>query len=403
MTEWLKNNIAAVFGRKTSDDNLKISKRQKRIFKLLLLVLMLIGFSLTILVQEKNKVQKNGKEPITKPLSKIELPDTGIDTERRWREHFESTIAKQNKDIHERLKAMEEEQAKLVNRASNMVETELSQTHEKLKLAQAELASASLDFKRIAREEEERNGVSKNYRETSVTALEFEKEVEFDRPKSAANYIPEGTYFTGYLLNGIAASTGLNAPEEHSVSVTIRLTGRGNLHPLNKLDISKCIIQASAKGDLSSERAEIRLEKLVCEQDGLYQNSEIAGEVIGPDGLNGIKGRVIWTSSKHLKNAMIGGMISGLISSSKGQESFSLSSGGFLATKKKGFTDMLGQGALQGAINAGEKITDQSLRLADSLSPVLTVDIGVRVNPKIGKGFFVGEIGTHNKIKKARK
>ena len=93
-----------------------------------------------------------------------------------------------------------------------------------------------------------------------MSAQEFEHEVEFDRPKSAANYIPEGTYFTGYLLGGVVVSTALSTPDENATPVSIRLTGRGNLNKANKTDMAKCSIMGSAYGDLSSERAIIRLE-----------------------------------------------------------------------------------------------------------------------------------------------
>ena len=42
------------------------------------------------------------------------------------------------------------------------------------------------------------------------------------------------------------------------------------------------------------------------------------------------------------------------------------------------------------------------LRLAESMSPVLTIPGGVKVNAKITGGFFIGEVGTHRKIKAAR-
>ena len=143
------------------------------------------------------------------------------------------------------------------------------------------------------------------------------------------DYVPEGTYFTGYLLGGIVVSTALGAADENSTPVNIQLKGRGNLAKQNGLDISKCRIIGSAYGDLSSERAFIRLEKMVCEEDGMYITSEIAGDVHGPDGFNGIKGTVVSTGAKHIKNAAIGGLISGLAGSAKGQEGINITSGGF--------------------------------------------------------------------------
>lgn len=411
MMEWFKENIAAVFGRQDSDSNIKISKRQKLVVKLVLGTLMLVVFSMAVLVQEKNEAYQNKNSPTKKPLAKIELPDTTIDKEKRWREHFESIIAEQNREVNDRLGAMEERQSQLVKRAEESVEQEVRDTKEKLSLAQAELISASLELKKVTSMEADRAGAAPVHRESSMNAQEFEQEIEFDRPKSAANYIPEGIFFTGNLLGGMVVSTALSAPDENSTPVSIQLQGRfdvkgkrlTNLSPLNKMDIRKCKIMGSAYGDLSSERAIIRLEKLVCEENGLYQTSKIAGQVFGPDGYNGIKGTVISTSSKHIKNAALGGLISGLSGAAKGQDGASITGAGLISTKKKGVGDMLGQGALQGASNAGEKVADYYLRQAEAMSPVLTIDSGVRVNAQITKGFFVGEVGTHKKIKNAKK
>ena len=92
----------------------------------------------------------------------------------------------------------------------------------------------------------------------------------------------------------------------------------------------------SAYGDLSSERAIIRLEKMICEQSGVYITSKIAGQIFGSDGLNGVKGTVVATSSKHIKNAAIGGLISGVAGAAKGQDGFTISGAGLIQTKKKG-------------------------------------------------------------------
>ena len=73
-----------------------------------------------------------------------------------------------------------------------------------------------------------------------------------------------------------------------------------------------------------------------------------------------------------------------------------------MSTKGKGFKDMATGGLMNGASNAGEKIADYYLREAERMSPVLTIKGGVRVNPQIIKGFFIGQVNTHRKIKAKR-
>ena len=155
MIEQLKEIIGATFGRGENDNNKAISARQKLILKLVIGTIVLIGFGLVILVQEKNKTYAKKNEPIETATTKIELPDTTIDTEKRWREHFENIMAVQKEEINERLKTMESSQDKLVAKASSSIEQELRETKEKLKAAQEELISASLDLRRVAGEEQE--------------------------------------------------------------------------------------------------------------------------------------------------------------------------------------------------------------------------------------------------------
>lgn len=409
MFDQIKEKIAATLSRSNGADNSQISKRQKSVVKGVAFFILLLGFGLFILVEEKAKNAAN-KDQILEPLShlKVELPDKGLDTERHWRDHFESEMTRNKEEINASLDSMKREQDDLLRKARENIRIELSATKEKLDMAKAELANAALELRRDQAPREE--SIQQLHMESNLTVQEFNQEVSYDRPKSAVNYIPEGTYFTGNLLGGIVVSTALNAPDENATPITIKLKGRfnkgrstTNLSKLNKLPLHECRIMGSAYGDLSSERAIIRLEKLTCLENGFYRTSKIAGQIFGPDGFNGIKGKVVSTSTKHLKNAAIGGMISGLSSSAKGQDGLSIIGGGAITTKKKSMGDLFSNGAMSGVSNMGDKLAEYYLRQAEAMSPVLTIETGARVNAQITKGFFVGEASTHRKIKSEKK
>lgn len=403
MFDSVQEKLSSLFARGDKDDNFKISEKQKLIIKFLVVTIVAVGLGLAMLIQEKKQrnPEKLAQEE-EQEIVKVDLPDKGLNPELHWRNYYDDQRAKDKREMEERFKEMAEMQAQVLAKANNVIEQELKATKEKLAMAQRELSSASLDLKRVAREEEERLQQSPQHQESTLSAQSFNQEIEFDRPKPAAKYVPEGTYFTGNLLGGIVVSTALNTPDENATPVSIKLKDRGNLSKLNKTDISKCRIMGSAYGDLASERAIVRLEKMVCEENGMYITSKITGQVHGPDGFNGIKGTIIATSSKHITNAMIGGLISGLSSSVKGQEGFNLSSGGLVSTQSKSAKEMLGQGVMQGVSNAGEKVAEYSLRLAEAMSPILTITSGARVNAQITSGFYIGEVGTHRKIQDAR-
>lgn len=376
-------------------DNNNIRANQVKILAAVLIGI-IIGMGVLIkLVQKKVAVKEELKK--SEEL-KIDLPDKVVDGEKMWRNHYEDELKRTSDELKERLTKAENLSRQTKDELLEEIKKEISDLKEQLQFARAELAGASGSLAEVAAREQERINSVPPHEEPNLDIEDFAEEVERDMPKSAKDYVPEGTYFTGYLMGGIVVSTALNTPDENATPLTIRLKGRGNLASQNDTDISKCRIMGSAYGDLSSERAVIRLEKLICEKNGMYETSSIVGDVHGPDGFNGIKGEVVATSSKHIKNAMIGGVLSGLGNSVKGQEAINITTDGMISTPKKGFKDMAREGVLTGVSNAGEKIADYYLRQAERLSPVLTIPGGVRVNAHITKGFFMGEIGTHKRI-----
>lgn len=368
------------------------------------LAVILIGIIIGILVLInflQKKVVARAEAPKSEEL-KIDLPDKVVDGEKMWRNHYEDELKKTSDELKERLDSAENLSKQTRDEMIAETKKEIDDLKEQLKMARFELAGATGSLAQVAAREEERLSSAPLHQEPALDIEDFGDDMEFDIPKSAKDYVPEGTYFTGYLMGGIVVSTALNTPDENATPLTIRLKGRGNLALENDTDISKCRIMGSAYGDLSSERAVIRLEKLICEKNGMYETSSIVGDVHGPDGFNGIKGEVIATSSKHIKNAFVGGILSGLGNSAKGQDAVNITTGGLVSAPKKGFKEVAHGGLLSGASNAGEKIADYYLRQAEAMSPVLTIPGGVRVNAHITKGFFMGEVGTHKRLASQR-
>ncbi|MBP7189648.1 MAG: hypothetical protein KA998_00160 [Rickettsiaceae bacterium] len=382
-----------------NSSNDQIKQKQYILFSSLLIGFLFVTTIAILFLQskttKKRKISDSGG-------LKIELADKALDPEVHWRNYYEEQRERDRKEFEERLKQVEQQQLEVTNTTKKQIEEDLADSKEKLLMAQKELAAAGLALQKVAEEEEARLGKEPPYMEPSMNEIDLNTETEFDQPKSIKNYIPEGTYLNGYLLGGVVVSTALNTADENPTPVSIRLKSRGNLNTNNQLDVSKCRIMGSAYGDLSSERAVVRLEKMICEIDGTYVTSRIAGMVYGPDGFNGIKGSVVSTSEKHLKNAFVGGLISGVTSISKGQGGVSMSAAGVISSQKQDFKDLATGGVLQGASTAGEKLADYYLKQAESMSPVLTIPAGVRVQAHITKGFAIGEVGTIGKIKSER-
>jgi hypothetical protein len=226
----------------------------------------------------------------------------------------------------------------------------------------------------------------------------------FDIPKSARHFIPETGYVTGVLLGGIAVSTSVGSSSE-PVPVIIRITGRGNLPKNFAINLTQCQIMGSSYGDLSSERAVVRAEVLSCrdERTELIYTTKIVGVIFGDDGMNGIKGRVVQSSGKHLKNALLGSMISGFAQIAQRQEQLSVTSLGGVNTSQQSMGQLAQNGALAGSSSAAEKISDYYIKQAESMSPVLLIAGGTKVDIVFTKGVYLGALDVQEKLEQFRK
>ena len=76
--------------------------------------------------------------------------------------------------------------------------------------------------------------------------------------KTKNNYIPPGAFAKAILVSGLDAVTSLNASTDPD-PVLLRIISRGTLPREFKSDLKDCHVIGAAFGDLSSERAKVRL------------------------------------------------------------------------------------------------------------------------------------------------
>jgi conjugal transfer pilus assembly protein TraB len=400
--EGATNGNSVIMGAKGS---INAKARQDRLTWVFLgvgLVLSLIWMKYKSTAEDKNApVQETGNV-------KVEVASAALDSEKMWRNYFEDKLIDTTTKSNEKLSLIENS----INDQSVAYQKQLQSEMEKLKAQMQylheEQASSKRDLSDIklkSSQEEDKQDFKSQPRliESRITVNSMDRGESFDRPKSARSFIPETAYVTGKLLGGIAVSTSMGSSSE-PVPVIIRITDRGNLPKNFNIDLTHCQIMGSSYGDLSSERAVVRAEVLSCQDpvNELIYTTKIAGVIYGDDGMNGIKGKVIQTSGKHLKNAMIGGMISGFVQSAKGQDQFSLSSLGAINTTKKGVGEMAKEGSLNGTSNVAEKIADYYIKQAESMSPVLLVSGGTKVDIVFTKGVYLGALDVQEKLERAR-
>lgn len=198
-------------------------------------------------------------------------------------------------------------------------------------------------------------------------------------------YLPAGTFVSGVLLNGLDAPTGGQA-QQNPHPVLIQLTGNAFLPNKMRAEVRGCFMTASAHGDLSSERALIRGDRITCiDQAGAAIDMPIRSYVVGPDGKVGIGGRVVAKSGKLLANAAIAGVLSGLAAVAESYATVnSVSALGSVQTID---SDKIPQyAAASGVQSAADKLAAWYLKMADQTMPTVEIPTGVAVDVVLQRG-----------------
>ena len=213
--------------------------------------------------------------------------------------------------------------------------------------------------------------------------------------KSIDHYVPAGAFVRGNLTSGVVASTTVQA-SSNPQPVHIQLTDLGNLPRGFKADVKQCFLIGSAYGDLSSERVLMRLETLSCVERKTEEIIEIDvdGFVTGEDGANGLRGILVDRSGPAMRNAFIGGFISGMggfFSQQQMSGPAMISPGGVANFNPMTAQSMIQGGAGKGVGNAMEKLSDFYIKRAEQLQPVLEVEPGRLVHVVFKKGFDMNQ------------
>lgn len=388
-----------------AENSIQAKKKHDLIVLFSLAVTVIIGL---IFMQYRSKHSSGtGGDVDSKAPLKLEVASNALDIDKMWRNHFEDKLTDAKTSADEKLKLIENSINEQSVSYTNQLKTEIEKLKAQIGYLSEEQALARREFADSKIKYEEKDNTRKNHYpqidESRITVNHMDRGEIFDRPKSARSFIPETAYVKGILLGGIAVSTSIGSSSE-PVPVVIRITDRGSLPKNFNIDLTHCKIMGSSYGDLSSERAIVRAEVLSCTDPltELVYTTKIAGQIHGDDGMNGIKGKVVQTSGKHLKNAMIGGMISGFAGSAKGQDQMIITSFGAGASRKKGAGEMLKEGGFAGASNAGEKIADYYIKQAESMSPVLLVSGGTKVDVVFTKGVYLNALDVQEKLQQLR-
>jgi conjugal transfer pilus assembly protein TraB len=211
-------------------------------------------------------------------------------------------------------------------------------------------------------------------------------------------HIPSGTYVKAILLSAVDASVGINVSGDPQ-PVLLRLLDDACLPNNASTRMKRCHIMGAARGDLSSERVFIRLEKMSCidTETNTIIETDVAGYVTGEDGRNGLQGVVADRSGRMISSAVLVGMLSGATSflqtwvATRGHEMM-LGKAGERGVQNNVMSPdfMRSSGSTQGVSNAFDKLADYYIKRAEQLQPVVIINAGRTVNIVFSRGARYG-------------
>lgn len=206
--------------------------------------------------------------------------------------------------------------------------------------------------------------------------------------ENAETYIPAGTFMRGVLLAGLDAPTGGQA-QQNPHPVIIEVMDMASLPNRFKADYKNCRFTANGAGDLSSERAYIRLDRLSCiSEDGGALDIGVKGYIADQTGKAGVRGRLVSKQGQVLANALVAGVASG-IGTAFAQSSMTTSSSALGSTQTIKDGEQLQAGIGVGVGNALQQLSKYYISLAEKMFPIIEVDAGQPVDIVITKGVSV--------------
>jgi conjugal transfer pilus assembly protein TraB len=234
-----------------------------------------------------------------------------------------------------------------------------------------------------------------------ITAEEKAKAEEEEKEEPKYKIISGIT--KGLTLNGGLIPT-LGADGEDNVApIMIRVDGNSIVSNKTNQDLEDCIVLASARGDLSSERVLIRTSKMTCTLEKENGNTDVfetplKGWVIGEDGKYGLDGVLVSKSGVIIARTLMSGFIQGAADFMSASKNF------YSPTEAANAVDteaeliqpknstLAGYGLTNGASSAFEKLADYYMSLAEQTVPVIEILGGRSISIILNGGEEVEDI-----------
>lgn len=219
----------------------------------------------------------------------------------------------------------------------------------------------------------------------NIEVLQFESGAEHEDDPAifdVETYLPPNSYAPAKVLMGVDASTAVSAQSD-PLPVLFRITGPAvsvlsGGRPL-ETDLTGCLVNGSATGDLSSEKVQIKLHVLTCEQDGQRVSVADVQGVVAYGNKAGVRGRVVSREGDLVTKAFLAGIAGGAGRGLSANVDRTFTQVGI------GETDPLSAGQIasgsfgQGLATASDRVSEYLIERAEQYQPIIEMPAGVDV------------------------
>ncbi len=202
--------------------------------------------------------------------------------------------------------------------------------------------------------------------------------------EDSPDYLPPNSYAPAKVIVGVDASVGV-ASQSDPLPVVLRITGparsvikNGKLLTTN---ITGCIVNGAARGDLSSEKVYVKLARMTCAQPGgRVAVSEVKG-FLSFAGKSGVRGRVVSREGSLVSQALLAGIVGGFGRgfSANANSIFTGQIGADGKRENLSGADILTGGLGQGVGDAADTVSKYLIERAEQYQPVVEMPTGIDV------------------------
>ena len=209
------------------------------------------------------------------------------------------------------------------------------------------------------------------------------------------NYLPPNSIAVARVIVGVDAAAGVQSQTD-PLPVVLRITGparsvyeNGRLLTTN---IAGCLVNGAARGDLSSEKVYVKLQRMTCPQPGgRYAVSDVKG-FIAFGGKTGVRGRVVSREGSLVGQAFIAGLAGGFGRGfSANTNSLFQGTNVTVDGKRQQIPagDLLQGGLGEGVAQSADMVSKYLIERAEQYQPVIEMPTGIDVEIVFLEGVFI--------------